>query len=233
MPGKENPMYIEFIATTIEDALLIEKSGADRIELVSALAEGGLTPSHALIEAVVSSVKIPVNVMVRPHSQSFCYTENDLGIMKKDIQIIRSLGANGVVLGALNEKNEINRPYLEELLTECEGLEITFHRAIDDTYDPVRSAEMLAQYPEITTILTSGGHGDFPSRMKTIQQMKRACGDIAILVGSGLNKDNILSIDSELHTGYYHFGTAVRKNNSIIEGVQLEKASEIVNMLKK
>ncbi|MFJ7363015.1 copper homeostasis protein CutC [Peribacillus frigoritolerans] len=226
-------MYIEFIATTIEDALIIEESGADRIELVSSLAEGGLTPSHALIEAVVNSVKIPVNVMVRPHSQSFCYTQNDLEIMKKDIQIIRSLGANGVVLGALNEKNEINRPYLEELLTVCKGLEITFHRAIDDTHDPVISAEMLAQYPEITTILTSGGHGDFPSRMKTIQQMQRVCGDIAILVGSGLNKDNILSIDSELHTGHYHFGTAVRKNNSIIEGVTLEKAKEIVNLLKK
>ncbi|MGE7609303.1 copper homeostasis protein CutC [Peribacillus frigoritolerans] len=226
-------MYIEFIATTIEDALIIEESGADRIELVSSLAEGGLTPSHALIEAVANSVKIPVNVMVRPHSQSFCYTQNDLEIMKKDIQIIRSLGANGVVLGALNEKNEINRPYLEELLTVCEGLEITFHRAIDDTHDPVISAEMLAQYPEITTILTSGGHGDFPSRMKTIHQMQRVCGDIAILVGSGLNKDNILSIDSELHTGHYHFGTAVRKNNSIIEGVTLEKAKEIVNLLKK
>ncbi|MGG4267220.1 copper homeostasis protein CutC [Peribacillus simplex] len=226
-------MYIEFIATTIEDAIIIEESGADRIELVSSLAEGGLTPSHALIEAVVNSVKIPVNVMVRPHSQSFCYSQNDLEIMKKDIQIIRSLGANGVVFGALNEKNEINRLYLEELMTVCEGLEITFHRAIDDTHDPVLSAEMLAQYPEITTILTSGGHGDLPARMQTIQQMKRVCGDIAILVGSGLNKDNILSIHSELHTGYYHFGTAVRKNNSIIEGVTLEKAKEIVNMLKK
>ncbi|MEF2093452.1 copper homeostasis protein CutC [Bacillus sp. CFBP9009] len=226
-------MYIEFIATTIEDAIIIEESGADRIELVSSLAEGGLTPSHALIEAVVNSVKIPVNVMVRPHSQSFCYTQNDFEIMKKDIEIIRSLGANGVVLGALNENNEINRPYLEELLTVCEGLEITFHRAIDETNDPVISAKMLAQYPEITTILTSGGHGDFPSRMKIIQQMKRVCGDIAILVGSGLNKDNILSIHSELHTGHYHFGTAVRKNNSIIEGVTLEKAKEIVNLLKK
>ncbi|MCT4478965.1 copper homeostasis protein CutC [Peribacillus frigoritolerans] len=226
-------MYIEFIATTIEDAIIIEESGADRIELVSSLAEGGLTPSHALIEAIVNSVKIPVNVMVRPHSQSFSYTKNDLEIMKKDIEIIRSLGANGVVLGALNENNEINRPYLEELLTVCEGLEITFHRAIDETNDPVISAEMLAQYPEITTILTSGGNGDLPSRMKTIQQMKRVSGDIAILVGSGLNKDNILSIHSELHTGHYHFGTAVRKNNSIIEGVTLEKAKEIVNLLKK
>ncbi|MFB7640792.1 copper homeostasis protein CutC [Peribacillus butanolivorans] len=225
-------MYIEFIATTIEDALLIEKSGADRIELVCALTEGGLTPSYALIEAVVNSVSIPVNVMVRPHSQSFQYSPDDLNIMKNDIKIISSLGANGVVLGVLNEKNEINQRYLEELLTACEGLEITFHRAIDDTPDPVRAAEMLAQYPEITTILTSGGHGDFSTRMQTIHQMKKACGEISILVGSGLNKDNILSIHSELNTGYYHFGTAVRKNNSLIEGVQLDKAKEIVNMLK-
>ncbi|MCK1992042.1 copper homeostasis protein CutC [Peribacillus muralis] len=225
-------MYIEFIATTIEDAIVIEQSGADRIELVSSLAEGGLTPSHALIEAVVHSVKIPVNVMVRPHSQSFCYSERDLDIMKNDIRIIRTLGANGVVLGALNDKNEINRSYLKELLAECAGLEVTFHRAIDDTADPIQSAEMLSHYPEITTILTSGGHGDLPSRMKTIQQMKATCGHIAILVGSGLNKDNILSIDSELNTGHYHFGTAVRKNNSLIEGVQVEKAKEIVNLLK-
>ncbi len=76
-------MYIEFIATTIEDALIIEESGADRIELVSSLAEGGLTPSHALIEAVVNSVKIPVNVMVRPHSQSFCYTQKGFGNHEK------------------------------------------------------------------------------------------------------------------------------------------------------
>ncbi|WP_230161302.1 copper homeostasis protein CutC [Peribacillus sp. Bi96] len=225
-------MYIEFIATTIEDAILIEKSGADRIELVSSLTEGGLTPSHALIEAIVRSVNIPVNVMVRPHSQSFCYSQSDLDIMKNDIEMISTLGANGVVLGALNEKNEINRSYLEVLLKACEGLDVTFHRAIDDTPDPVRSAQMLAKYPEITTILTSGGHGDFPSRMKTILQMKNVCGDISLLAGSGLNKDNILSISSELNTGYYHFGTAVRRNNSLIEGVQLEKAKEIVSMLK-
>ncbi|WP_285765842.1 copper homeostasis protein CutC [Peribacillus sp. SI8-4] len=226
-------MYIEFIATTIEDAQLIEKAGADRIELVSSLTEGGLTPSHGLIEACVRAVKIPINVMVRPHSQSFTYSERDKEIMKNDIRIIRSLGANGVVMGALNERKELHQRHLEELIAECEGLEITFHRAIDDTPDPVQSAEMLARYPEITTILTSGGHGDLASRMRTIQRMKGVSGNIALLVGSGLNKDNILSISAELNTGYYHFGTAVRKNNSLIEGVELEKAKEIVNLLKR
>lgn len=225
-------MFIEFIATTLEDAILIEQSGADRIELVSALTEGGLTPSHSLIEAAVNRVSIPVNVMVRPHSQSFCYSDDDFLIMKNDIKIIRSIGANGVVLGVLNEKGEVNQHMLEELLKECNGMEVTFHRAIDYTINPVQAAETLAQYKEITTILTSGGNGELSSRMQTIQQMKTACKNASILVGSGLNSSNIRSVHSTVKTGYYHFGTAVRKNHSPIEGIHLEKAKEIVQLLK-
>jgi copper homeostasis protein len=225
-------MFIEFIATTLEDAMLIEQSGADRIELVSALTEGGLTPSHSLIEAAVNRVSIPVNVMVRPHSQSFCYSDDDFLIMKNDIKIIRSIGANGVVLGVLNEKGEINQHMLEELLKECNGMEVTFHRAIDYTINPVQAAETLDQYKEITTILTSGGNGELSSRLQTIQQMKTACKNASILVGSGLNSSNIRSVHSTVKTGYYHFGTAVRKNHSPIEGIHLEKAKEIVQLLK-
>ena len=76
---------IEVIATTIEDAIRIEKSGCNRIELVSALTEGGLTPSYALIKNVVKSVNIPVNVMIRPHAKSFNYTYKEIQLMKEDI----------------------------------------------------------------------------------------------------------------------------------------------------
>jgi copper homeostasis protein len=225
-------MFIEFIGTTLEDAILIEQSGADRMELVSAITEGGLTPSHSLIEAAVNRVSIPVNVMVRPHSQSFCYTYDDLLIMKNDIKIIRSLGANGVVLGVLNEKHEVNQHMLEELLMECNGLEVTFHRAIDCTINPVQAAKTLAQYKEITTILTSGGNGESSRRLQTIQQMKTVCKHVSIMVGSGLNASNIRSVHSNVNTGYYHFGTAVRKNHSPIEGIDLENAKEIVQLIK-
>ncbi len=65
-------IILEVIATTVTDAVIAEKSGADRIELVTGMLEGGLTPSYGLIEEVVRSVSIPVQVMVRPHSRSFC-----------------------------------------------------------------------------------------------------------------------------------------------------------------
>ncbi|CEG29713.1 copper homeostasis protein CutC [Bacillus sp. B-jedd] len=225
-------MLIEYIATTVEDAKLIEESGADRIELVSALTEGGLTPSYALIEEVVNSVKIPVNVMVRPHSQSFIYSTEDLKVMRRDIKVIGSIGANGVVLGMLNKQNEIDRHVLEELLADCQGLEVTFHRAIDDTSSPINSAQILAEYKQINSILTSGGKGELSARLEVISQMKNISGHINILMGSGLNKENILSIHSKVNTGHYHFGTAVRKNNSPIDGIDLEAAKELVRLVK-
>lgn len=225
-------MLIEYIATTVEDAVLIEKSGADRIELVSGLTEGGLTPSYGLIDKVVNSVRIPVNVMVRPHGQSFCYSQADIAIMKSDIRIIRSLGANGVVLGMQDAVGNIDYHKLDELLTETGEMEVTFHRAIDSSRDILEAAEKLDDYKEITTILTSCGHGDWPTRLQMLVKMKDRCKHTDILIGSGLSKENIQEVHSLVGTGCYHFGTAVRHENSVLQTVSLEKAIELVTIVK-
>ncbi|OLS33995.1 copper homeostasis protein [Bacillus sp. MRMR6] len=223
---------IEYIATSVEDAIVIEKSGADRIELVASLEEGGLTPSYELIEKVAASVNIPVNVMVRPNSQSFVYTKSDLEMMKRDISIIGSIGVNGVVLGMLNEAGDVDFRQLDELLQETGNLKVSFHRAIDYSRDPVQTAKQLDTYKEINTILTSGGLGDWPNRMEMLLKMKLACKNTELLIGSGLSKENILEVHRLVFTGSYHFGTAVRINHSALQGVSLEKATEIVDMLK-
>jgi copper homeostasis protein len=226
-------MLIEYIATSVEDAIIIEKSGADRIELVTSLEEGGLTPSYELIKQVAASVTIPVNVMVRPYSHSFIYTTSALELMKRDIYTIGSMGVNGVVLGMLDEAGDIDFLQLEELLQETGDLNVTFHRAIDYSRDQGQSAKQLDTYKEINTILTSGGLGDWPNRLETLLKMKLVCKDTELLIGSGLTKDNILEVHRRVFTGSYHFGTAVRENNSALQGVSLEKATEIVDLLKK
>ncbi|MCY1691654.1 hypothetical protein OVA29_13985 [Exiguobacterium sp. SL14] len=83
---------LEIIASTVEEAVAREQAGADRIELVSALSEGGLTPSYGLIRQVVSTVEIPVHVLVRPHSKSFVYSKADEETIITDIDLIRELG---------------------------------------------------------------------------------------------------------------------------------------------
>jgi copper homeostasis protein len=225
-------MLIEYIATTTEDAEIIEKSGADRIELVSGLTEGGLTPSYGLIEQVVKRVKIPVNVMVRPHGQSFCYSEDDIDIMKNDIRMIRSIGANGVVIGMLDKEGNVDFRQLEELVAEAGPMAVTFHRAIDSSLNIIESARKLDRYKEIKTILTSGGHGDWESRMDTLKKLKEICKETEILIGSGLSKENIRDVHTQIGTNCYHFGTAIREDQNILKSVSLEKAAEIIHTLK-
>ncbi|WP_339834654.1 copper homeostasis protein CutC [Paenibacillus sp. FSL R7-0272] len=134
---------LEVIALDAADAQAAEQGGADRIELVSAMSEGGLTPSYGQIEQVVSKVSIPVYVMIRPHSRSFCYSANDLQAMIQDIRVARELGAAGIVIGALTDEGEVDRSFLQTCLLSAQGMGVTFHRAIDSSAHVVRALESI------------------------------------------------------------------------------------------
>jgi len=222
---------IEIIGTTIEDVKRIEESGADRIELVSALSEGGLTPSYSLIKRAVQSVKIPVNVMIRPHSKSFIYTEEEIEIMVEDILIAKELNVSGVVFGVLNIHNEICIPSLEKLLKACDGIDVTFHKAIDELVDPVKGIEVLAAYGKITNVLTSGGKGHILGNIPVIKNMVEKSKHINILVGGGLNFENIKEIMENTKAPQYHFGTAVRNDKSMVGEINIDRLRLLINSI--
>ena len=223
---------LEIIATTIEDAIRIEEGGADRIELVSALTEGGLTPSYALIKNVVQSVSIPVNVMIRPHAKSFRYTEAEIKLMTEDIQIAKELKANGVVLGVLDDKNEIDIPSLESLLQVCDGIDVTFHRAFDELVDPLKGLELLTSYRQISNVLTSGGKGNILNNLDVLRNISLNVKQLRILVGGGLNFANIREVMAHSMASDYHFGTAVRENNSVIGEIDRKRIRELVHIMR-
>ena len=54
--------------------------------------------------------------MIRPHAKSFTYTEEEIEMMKEDIVVAQKLGVAGVVLGVLNEKNEVDEEKLAEFI---------------------------------------------------------------------------------------------------------------------
>ncbi|MBU3101246.1 MULTISPECIES: copper homeostasis protein CutC [Clostridium] len=224
---------IEIIAATIEDVKRIEESGADRIELISALSEGGLTPSYALIKRAVQSVKIPVNVMIRPHGKSFIYTDEEIEIMVEDIIIAKELNVNGVVFGVLNRKNEICVPSLEKLLKACDGIDVTFHRAIDELLEPVKGIDVLANYGQIKNVLTSGGKGDILTNIPVIKNMVEKSKHINVIVGGGLNIKNIKDIMEKTKAPAYHFGTAVRNDKSVFGEINIDSLKILTNTISK
>ena len=77
-------MEIEICANSYQSALNAQIAGADRIELCSELAVGGVTPSYGLLKQVLSKLSIPVYVLIRPRSGDFCYSEDDFEIIVKE-----------------------------------------------------------------------------------------------------------------------------------------------------
>ncbi|MEH7457454.1 copper homeostasis protein [Bacillus pseudomycoides] len=224
---------LEVIATCLEDVRRIEKAGGNRIELISAYTEGGLTPSYAFIKEAVKAVNIPVHVMIRPHAKSFIYMKEEIEMMKEDIQIAQELGAAGVVLGVLNEQNQIDEGKLADLLSVVNGVNVTFHRAIDEVDDLVGAVKILRNFDKVTHILTSGGHGDIVENISVLSEMKRESqGNIELIVGSGVTKENIQQLLNETGITQAHVGTAVREEKSCFAEIDQKSVQVLVKLTK-
>ncbi|MDP4095334.1 copper homeostasis protein CutC [Paenibacillus sp. P96] len=203
---------LEVIATSIDDILQLNDSGADRIELVSALSEGGLTPSIGMIERAVEVSSLPIRVMIRPHSRSFRYSKEDLEVMARDIRAAEKLGVSGVVLGVLTEDRQVDTEALSLLLGEVKDLSVTFHRAFDEARDLEEAFNTLLNFPQIDRILTSGGCSTAVEGMSMLARLRqRSEGTrIRILAGSGLDEDNISDFLAATGVEEVHVGRAVR-----------------------
>ena len=76
--------------------------GAGRLELCESLVEGGVTPSHGKIVAVMrAAAGVPVHVLVRPRPGDFAYSEDEYTAMIADIDHCKRLGVTGIVSGVL------------------------------------------------------------------------------------------------------------------------------------
>lgn len=228
-------MILEIIATSLEDAIVAEQAGADRIELCAALSEDGLTPSLGLIEAVVKGVKIPVNVIVRPHNKGFHYSEDDLAVMLTDVRHIKRAGAAGIVIGALTKDNKVDAEATSLLLKEAEGLDVTFHRAFDFVDDQFAALETIAGFPQINQILTSGGQAPAPESTEQLKKLVKHCENesIQILAGNGVTPESLASLLEETGLEEVHLGSGVRVNRSYKHPVDAEVVAAVKKQLQQ
>lgn len=203
-------MKIELCAASNESILLAKEFNIDRIELCQNLEQGGLTPSAGIIEFALSK-ELETNVLIRPRAGGFNYCEEDFLIMLKDIEYCKKIGAHGIVIGVLTETNEIHKNQLEQIVDISEGLNITFHRAFDDTIEWKRSMEILINYG-VKRILTSGISPNVETGINVLKDMVSfAKNRIEIMAGGGINAANVQKIINEAKPNAIHFSATSKK----------------------
>lgn len=194
----------EVCVENLAEALEAEKRGADRIELCDNLSFGGTTQSCGTIKKALEKLKIPVFPIIRPRGGDFFYTEDEIEIMKEDVKICKSLGAEGVVLGMLTKDKKIDFSLVKEFVSLAYPMEVTFHKAIDELENPVEAVEGLIN-AGVKRILSSGTKVTALEGAEILNKMiEKADGRITIVVAGRVTAENFQEVSEKISAFEYH-----------------------------
>lgn len=183
-------MLLEICANSYQSAKNAQDAGAHRIELCQKLDVGGITPSIDVFKKVRKELQIPIYVLIRPRAGDFYYSDGEIELMLTQIETFKTLGADGIVCGALNEKKDLNLEQTRLLIEKTKPLPFTFHRAFDDVNNPLKTLETLTTLG-VHRILTSGQESVAEKGIELLKQLNnKANGKITIMPGSGINPNN-------------------------------------------
>ncbi|MBJ33171.1 MAG: copper homeostasis protein CutC [Flavobacteriaceae bacterium] len=213
-------MIVEICANNFQSALNAQEAGADRIELCSELAVGGITPNYGLLKKV-SELKIPVHVLIRPRSGDFMYSDSEFEVMKQNIALCKQLNCSGVVSGVLKKDMSVDMVRTKALIDFASPMTFTFHRAFDWTPNPLATAKKLAEIG-VVRILTSGQAVSAIEGLPMLIQLRKTFNGI-ILAAGGINLDNVSQFKAH---GFeeIHLSVTVHKKTIDVPKISLNSA---------
>lgn len=180
---------LEVCVDSLASARAAAEGGADRLELCSALAVGGLSPYPELLRQIKQVCRLPVRCLMRPRAGDFLYTREEIDLLCDQMETLRKAGADGFVVGALTPEGTLDLPAMERLLAACGGLPVTLHRCIDVVRDLEEVYSAAAQLG-IDTVLTSGGAAsclDGAEQLERLLALRDANHGPEVLIGAGVN----------------------------------------------
>lgn len=180
---------LEVCVDSLASARAAAEGGADRLELCSALAVGGLSPYPELLRQIKQVCRLPVRCLMRPRAGDFLYTREEINLLCDQMETLRKAGADGFVVGALTPEGTLDLPAMERLLAACGGLPVTLHRCIDVARDLEEVYSAAAQLG-IDTVLTSGGAAaclDGAEQLERLLALRDANHGPEVLIGAGVN----------------------------------------------
>ena len=228
-------MKLELCAASIEAVDLAKELKFDRIELCQNLEQGGMTPSPGFIEYALS-LEVETHVLIRPRSGGFRYSQEEIEIVLHDVKECKSIGVQGVVVGVLDQSGQICERSLDSILSVSGDMDVTFHRAFDDTYEYDKSLDVLIR-AGVKRVLTSGLARNVEIGMPVLKNMNDyANGRIEIMTGGGVSISNILKLKNEVKPSAIHFSgtnkTVIDEESMFSEIVLKPNRDKIIRLLE-
>jgi len=212
---------VEVSAFSVQWAVKAQECGANRIELCANLKEGGTTPSIGCIQLVREKLKIKLFVIVRPRGGDFYYNQSEIETIARDIDYIKRLGVDGIVIGLLNSQNQVEIAITRQLVDLARPMEVTFHRAFDKVENPFQALEEVIE-TGCTRILTSGLKATAIEGANLLRELnKQSKGRIIIMPGSAVNEKTIEDLWLSTNLTEYHLSA---KKQRLISVKQINSA---------
>ena len=200
---------LEICTNSVVSCIEAQNGGAYRVELCAAILEGGTTPSYGDISVAREMLDIKLNVIIRPRSGDFLYSDIEHKTMLKDIEIAKSLRADGVVFGCLTADGDVDMEKNKELIDAAGDMDTTFHRAFDKCRNPFEALEDIIKLG-FKRILTSGQQPKAYQGVPLLKELvAKADNRIIIMPGSGITEDNISHIASETGASEFHLSARI------------------------
>lgn len=224
---------LEACTANIESVKSATEGGAVRIELCSALGIGGLTPSAGMIAKARDLFKGELYVLIRAREGNFCYSDDEIANMLTDIFMCKTLGVDGVVIGALTPDLQVDLPATKAMSLAANGMGVTFHRAFDRTADWSKALEDIIS-AGCGRLLTSGQQPNALLGAETMQKIHaQAAGRIRIQAGGGVNVDTareilVKSQADDIHGSFSH----LIGDQKITSASDLRQVNEIIKELQ-
>ena len=185
---------LEICCDSLDSVRAAVRGGADRIELCSALTEGGITPSIGFVRTALRMSAIPIHVLIRPRGGDFLYSEQEWQCMIDDVHSLIDTGVHGVIIGGLLPGGEIDLEHTSQLVHAAEHLSVTFHRAFDMCSQPESAIPQLAEMG-VDRILTSGGASNaLLGAYRIASWTMQFAGRIQFMPGCGVTSANVAEI---------------------------------------
>lgn len=173
---------------------------ADRLELCSALAVGGLTPGAAFVRHAIDAARpagLAIHAIVRPRTGNFRYDAAETGLAIDEGLSLIDQGVDGLVFGAARNgalDSRVLERWRAAMTSARADIALTLHRAIDVVADPVATVAIAADLG-FDRILTSGGAATALAGAETIARMMAAAGSrITVMAGSGVTPDTVTAV---------------------------------------